>query len=93
MRASAPTQPKFVARLFLTVLLAVGLLPGCARLMANKLQAPGTWQQQRSRAIYFDPFPSADAGPPVMGLRPRGYDRPLPEAEQSQVIPRSMLPR
>lgn len=93
MRATTYPKPKLVARLFFTMLLAIGLIPGCARLMANKLQAPGTWQQQRSRAIYFDPFPSADAGPPVMGLRPRGFDRPLPEAEQSQVIPRSMLPR
>lgn len=78
--------------LLTTILLSSVMASGCARMLANSFQPPGTWQQQRARAVFFDPFPS-DAGPSMVGVRPREYSKPLPEAEQNQVIPRNMLPR
>ena len=72
--------------------LAGATLTGCAGMISQSLQPPGTWQQQRSRALFFDPFPATGAGPEMVGVRPREYSKPLPEAEQNQAVPRNMLP-
>ena len=45
------------------------------------LYHPGTAKQQRDVAERFDPYPSPDTGPEVVGGRPLGYTRPLTEEE------------
>lgn len=40
---------------------------------------PGTLDQQRSSAVLHDPYPDAYAGPTTDGMRPREFQRPLPE--------------
>lgn len=88
-----PVAASVKTLLAISLLTATSLSSGCAGMMARSMQPPGTWQQQRARALFFDPFPSADGGPEMVGVRPREYSRPLPEAEQNQVVPRNMLPR
>ena len=57
---------------------------GCARF---NFGAPGTIGMQRERAVIHDPFPSNDLGPPIVGGRPLGFDRPLNETKGLQVNP------
>ncbi len=46
--------------------------------------SPGTMGRQQNRAVAHDPYPDNQAGPEVVGGRPREYARQLPEAERSQ---------
>lgn len=47
----------------------------------------GTIGQQRNEAVIHDPFPSNELGPPIMGARPRGFERPFSEATDTQGSP------
>jgi hypothetical protein len=47
--------------------------------------APGDIQSQRYNATLHDPYPSVDAGPEVVGGRPRDYNQPLAEPRSSQL--------
>jgi hypothetical protein len=49
-----------------------------------KIEPPGTEAQQIGRAVLHDPFPNNDIAPPVLGSRPRGFDRPFAEPEANQ---------
>lgn len=40
---------------------------------------PGTLSQQQQRAIIHDPYATDTAGPDIAGVRPREYQKPLPE--------------
>ena len=40
---------------------------------------PGDIQQQRFNAVAHDPYTDNDAGPEVVGGRPRDYQKPLAE--------------
>ena len=62
------------------------LLSGCGT-GPRLFQPSGTIGYQRSQAVLHDPFPNNDLGPPIMGGRPREFDRPLPEVVDSQVSP------
>ena len=42
---------------------------------------PGPAGFQRAVAEKYDPYPSPDAGPEIVGGRPLGYQRPLNDAE------------
>jgi hypothetical protein len=68
--------------LILLVLTAV-LATGCRSPYIHwpNLYSPGTAQQQRAVAEQFDPYPSPDTGPEIVGGRPLGYTRPLTEEE------------
>lgn len=44
---------------------------------------------QQSRAILHDPYPDVDAGPDVVGARPRDFQQPLPPAVRNQWLYRS----
>ncbi|MFI4875261.1 MAG: hypothetical protein ACIALR_07985 [Blastopirellula sp. JB062] len=59
---------------------AVSLGAGCWPLQRTQLFNPGTMQQQQQRAMAYDPYADNDAGPEVLGGRPRDYDRPPAEA-------------
>ena len=48
---------------------------------------PGSISSQRQGAVLYDPFPSNELGPPITGVRPRGFDQPLSEARQLQSSP------
>lgn len=63
------------------------LLPtclGCANLVRPNWFNPGTIEQQRLRALHSDPYPDTDAGPEVVGGRPREFSQSLPEAVKNQ---------
>jgi hypothetical protein len=68
----------FIA-LSLTAVLTVGCYSPYMRW--PDLYHPGTAEQQRAIAEQFDPYPSPDTGPEVVGGRPLGYTRPLTEEE------------
>jgi len=57
---------------------------GCANLARPNWSNPGTVQQQRLRALHSDPYPDTDAGPEMVGVRPREYNSSLPEAVKNQ---------
>jgi hypothetical protein len=42
---------------------------------------PGRASYQRGAADKFDPYPSPDTGPEILGGRPLGYTRPYTETE------------
>ena len=69
-------------------LLAVGLLlvasSGCATTAMPSWSHPGPDAVQRRRALQYDPYPEAEIGPSVEGLRPREYDKPPPEASRGR---------
>ena len=52
----------------------------------------GSVEQQKSRAVTFDPYPLNDIGPPVVGGRPREYSNPLPEAARNELTARPTSP-
>jgi hypothetical protein len=68
---------------FVTLLIAAAFVAGCNSpyMRWPDLYHPGTAAQQRAEAERFDPYPSPDAGPEVVGGRPLGYQRPLTEEE------------
>lgn len=68
------------------IVLALGQ-SGCY--LRPNLGPPGTIGAQRSRAVFFDPYPNNDLGPPVVSGRPLGFERPLSEPEQNQYYPQS----
>ena len=45
---------------------------------------PGTMQQQRLNASVYDPYADNDAGPEIVGGRPRDYQKPWSEADRSR---------
>jgi hypothetical protein len=54
---------------------------------------------QRADAVVFDPYPLDDVGPPIVGGRPLGYQRPVPEVTRGRMYrdslgltPRSTAP-
>ena len=47
---------------------------------------PGTIGMQRSRAVLHDPYPSDELGPPVVGGRPRGFERAQAEPTNLQEV-------
>jgi len=69
--------------LMVALAMAVGLA-GCAGTGTPKLASPGSARDQRARAQRFDPYPEIESGPPVVGTRPREFDRPLAEPVRTQ---------
>lgn len=54
------------------------LISGCAPLPL--LRPPGPLRQQQIRASVFDLYGDNDAGPEIVGGRPRDFQKPAPEA-------------
>jgi hypothetical protein len=48
---------------------------------------PGTVEAQRSEAALHDPYPDPDAGPPVVGGRPREFQKPQAEPARPRWLP------
>lgn len=80
------------ARLIGTLCLVASVLAsqvGCRGMLAENMKPPGTIWEQRNRAVQFDPYPIDHMGPPIVGGRPRDYDRPLAEATSNQLVPKT----
>jgi hypothetical protein len=48
---------------------------------------PGTIQDQRNRAVLYDPFPSNELAPEIQGGRPLEYQQPRSQAFHLQQNP------
>lgn len=73
-----------ICRQLLIALMACLAGEGCAPL-ADRIAHPGTAEQQRLRATIHDPYPDPDAGPEIVGGRPRDYASPLPEPVRNRI--------
>jgi len=60
------------------LVVAGAIVAGCTAGRPN-LRQPGDLQTQRFNAIAHDPYTDVDAGPEVVGGRPRDFQKPLPE--------------
>ena len=72
--------------LWIIALLAASHL-GCAGsrgLEWPHFRNPGTIDQQRNNASLHDPYPDPDAGPAIVGGRPREFQKPLAEPVRSR---------
>lgn len=59
---------------------------GCSGLMRPyDFWQPGDVRHQRSVAISHDPYTLDDLGPPVLGGRPRAFEKPLSEVQRAQL--------
>ena len=74
------TKPSSIG---LGLVLLLGLT-GCKSLAEPNWLHPGADSVQRSRALRYDPYPENDAGPTVVGSRPRGYQKELPETSRGR---------
>lgn len=71
-------------RLFLPLVACLLLgISGC-RGYRSPFEPPGTLQQQRLNASVHDPYADNDAGPEIVGGRPRDYQKPWSEADRSR---------
>lgn len=67
--------------ILLPLLLAVcGGCNGFGSLLGSR----GSVEDQRRNATVHDPYADIDAGPEIVGGRPRGYDKPLAEPVRSR---------
>ena len=73
-------------RIILPAILLAGVL-GCRSVAGPSWSSPGTTAVQQNRAQRFDPYPEDDAGPPIEGARPRGFQTPPAEVKRSRWSP------
>jgi hypothetical protein len=71
-------------RLLLSLAACLLLGIGGCRGYRSPFEVPGTLQQQRLNASVHDPYADDDAGPEVVGGRPRDYQKPWSEADRSR---------
>jgi len=51
----------------------------------------GTMHQQQSEALVHDPYPATEIAPEDPSVRPRDYQRPLPEPVRNNIVPNSQI--
>jgi hypothetical protein len=68
------------------LIVALALLAGGCTGSRWNLWNPGRIEQQRLRATVHDPYSDVDAGPEVVGGRPRDYQQPLPEPVRNRLF-------
>ena len=71
--------------LLMTPLLLPILLSGCGLARPNWFN-PGPTQYQQHRATFHDPYADNEIAPEVIGGRPRGFQKPLPEPVRNQAL-------
>jgi len=76
-----------MCKMFTAALVTVLLGSGCNLPRPNWGLPPGTMAAQQYRALEYDPYGDNDAGPEIVGGRPREFQRPLPEPERAQFDP------
>jgi len=69
---------------FAAGLLLMVVFCGCSSIAPPSWSHPGSEAVQRRRALRYDPYPENEIGPPVVGVRPREYDKPPPEASRAR---------
>ena len=62
-------------------------LAGCAGTHMPDFAHPGSAGYQRAVGDYYDPYPLDDVAEPVVGGRPREFQRPVPEVERARQLP------
>jgi hypothetical protein len=62
------------------------VIPLACRGMGPSPGPPGTMRQQQLNASVHDPYPEPNAGPEVVGGRPRDYQKPLSEPARNRFI-------
>ena len=67
----------------LALLLVV--ISGCGWLRPRG-SGPGDIYYQRNNAVLHDPYPDNDAGPEMVGVRPREYQKPRAEPVRSRLM-------
>lgn len=65
--------------------LLLATIAGCASGRPDPLH-PGDMQSQRFKAIAHDPYYDQDAGPEVVGGRPRDFQKPLAEPVRNRWV-------
>jgi hypothetical protein len=65
-------------------LLLLGIA-GC-RSAQSSLRHPGSLQRQQYNATLHDPYADNDAGPEIVGGRPREFQQPLAEPVRSPLL-------
>ena len=75
-----------ILRIF-TLVLILGAV-GCGWNRPLRSSA-GTLDQQRQRASVYDPYSDNDAGPEIVGGRPREFSKPRSEPTRSRAHPAS----
>jgi hypothetical protein len=75
------------------VCLLLALAPLGCRSVSNLFGPPGTMRQQQLGATMHDPYADNDAGPAVVGGRPRDFQKPLAEPVRSRLLTDSTMPR
>lgn len=73
---------KLVSLLVATVLILS--LAGCRSWSFPRFFDPGPAEYQQNRAVQYDPYPVDEAGPPIVGGRPREFAKPLAETPRAQ---------
>ena len=73
-------------RIILPAILMAGVA-GCQGVAGPNWSGPGTVAVQQKRAQRFDPYPEDEAGPPIEGGRPRGFQTPPAEVKRSRWSP------
>jgi hypothetical protein len=74
-------------RSWLWIGLAAIVSGGCTGLMRPyDYFNPGDARHQRSIAIAHDPYPLDDVGPEIVGGRPPGFEKSLPEIERARLF-------
>ncbi|MCA9246217.1 MAG: hypothetical protein KDA42_03850 [Planctomycetales bacterium] len=79
---------RFLCCTLVSVLFASGC---CHHYPPLRLFNPGPAGHQQARTSRFDPYPDPDAGPEIMGGRPRDFDTPVPEPKRVQDNARRLL--
>lgn len=59
---------------------------GCSSMAMPNWSHPGSAAVQQRRALQYDPYPENEPGPPLVGVRPREYDKPPPEPSRARWI-------
>lgn len=78
-------RPRMIRRV--GAALAVAASVGCGpNFRMPNLFHPGPAGPQRFDAVYHDPYPLDDAGPAVVGGRPREYQKPVPEVTRGRLF-------
>lgn len=60
---------------------------GCAGVTGPRFGGPGPAEWQRAEAQRFDPYPEPEAGPTILGGRPRDYEEPIAEPSRARWNP------
>ena len=73
-----------VLRYSIAILLLVGTA-SCRSARFNQ-GGPGSVQRQQYNATLHDPYADNDAGPEIVGARPRAFNKPLAEPVRSPLL-------